>query len=137
MTLVIDASVAVRWFLPEPLSDRARLILARGESVIAPEIAPIEIMNVAWKRLARRLITPAQAAEICRRATMPFSSLTPLRDLWPRAAELMLALDHPIYDCLYLALAEAESCPLVTADDKLAALGAGRKGISIIRLAEM
>jgi predicted nucleic acid-binding protein len=137
MTLVIDASVAVRWFLPEPLSDRARLILARGETVIAPEIAPIEIMNVAWKRLTRRLITPAQAGEICRRAAMPFSSLTPLRVLRARAAELMLALDHPVYDCLYLALAEAEGCPLVTADDRLAALGAGLKGVRIIRLAEI
>jgi predicted nucleic acid-binding protein len=136
MTLVIDASVAVRWFLPEPLSDKARLILARGEIVIAPEIAPIEIMNVAWKRAARHLITPAQAGEICRRAAMPFSSLTPLRELWARASEMMLSLNHPIYDCLYLALAEAEKAPLVTADERLAAQGALLRGVTIIRLAD-
>jgi predicted nucleic acid-binding protein len=137
MTLVIDASVAVKWFLPEALSDRADAILAGRVELIAPELAPVEIMNVAWKRMARGQITPAQAGDICQRAALPYTRLTPLRDLWPRAAEMMLALDHPIYDCLYLALAEAAACPLVTADERLATIGAGVKGVRIIRLAEM
>ena len=136
MTLVVDASAAARWFLPETLTDRARRILTGGEALIAPEIAPVEIMNVAWKRLARGQITPEQAEDICRRVTQPFSALIPLRELWARAGEIMLAVNYPVYDCLYLALAEAEGAPLVTADARLAALGARLPRVRIVRLAD-
>ena len=45
--------------------------------------------------------------------------LQPLTRLAVRATEIALQLDHPVYDCFYLALAEAERCLLVTADQRL------------------
>ncbi len=50
-----------------------------------------------------------------------FEELTPLRELADEAAEISLGLNHPVYDCFYLALARRESAPLVTADKRLAA----------------
>lgn len=50
-----------------------------------------------------------------------FEELTPLRDLVDEAARLSILLNHPIYDCFYLALARREDAPLITADKRLAA----------------
>jgi predicted nucleic acid-binding protein len=46
-------------------------------------------------------------------------ALRPTAPLAARALELAFALDHPVYDCFYLALAEAEQVGLVTADGRL------------------
>ena len=54
-----------------------------------------------------------------------FSQLVPLRQLAPRAAALAHQLDHPVYDCFYLALSERRDVPLVTADRRLIAKVAG------------
>lgn len=50
----------------------------------------------------------------------------PLRPLAPRAAALARELDHPVYDCFYLALAEAEGAALITADRRLVESVRGR-----------
>jgi predicted nucleic acid-binding protein len=57
-------------------------------------------------------------------------SLRPLRPLAARAAALARKLDHPVYDCLYLALAEAEGAPLVTADRRFLPLARRTAGIA-------
>lgn len=54
-----------------------------------------------------------------------FERLVPLGDLAGRATEIAIELNHPIYDCFYLALAERERAPIVSADAKL--LGAAKK----------
>jgi predicted nucleic acid-binding protein len=48
-----------------------------------------------------------------------FAALTPLADA---SLEIAVSLNHPIYDCFYLALARRERVPLVTADKRLAAV---------------
>jgi len=47
-------------------------------------------------------------------------ALEPMRPLLESAARMAFALDHPAYDCIYLALAQALSCAMVTADERLA-----------------
>jgi predicted nucleic acid-binding protein len=50
---VVDASVALKWALEEPGSDRARLLSsARLE---APDLLPIECANVLWKKACTSL----------------------------------------------------------------------------------
>ena len=44
--------------------------------------------------------------------------IRPSSTLLPAALELAIALDRPVYDSLYLALAVAEECALITADAK-------------------
>jgi predicted nucleic acid-binding protein len=48
-----------------------------------------------------------------------FERLVSIDQLAARALELAVDLRHPIYDCLYLALAERERAPIVSADAKL------------------
>jgi len=62
---------------------------------------------------------------------VPFEALVPVEDLRNRALELAIELDHPIYDCFYLALAERERCPLVTADKRLVAATKKFKGVEV------
>lgn len=58
-------------------------------------------------------------------APRAFARLHELAPLAPRAGAIALAIDHPVYDCFYLALSEAQDVPLVTADRKLVTRLAG------------
>ncbi len=119
MTLVVDASVALKWFANEDGSDRAVSLLNGGGPVIAPDLVLAEVCNAARKSLRRREIDPAQLDQIAIDVALPFERLIPLDRLLRRAVTIAGELDHPVYDCLYLALAEAEDAPLITADRQL------------------
>ena len=64
-------------------------------------------------------------------ATSLFTSLVPMAGLAARAAEIAIALKHPIYDCFYIVLAERERAPLVSVDKKLIAAAKRAKGIEV------
>ncbi len=56
--LVVDASVALKWFLTdEPLAAEALAILRDGSTLMAPDILVAEVCNAAWRsaRLGRIL----------------------------------------------------------------------------------
>ena len=122
MSLIVDASVAVKWFAAEENSDRARALFASGEALIAPDLVLAEVSNVMWKKLRRGLLPPDQVMTAARRLPQYFERLIPIGELVERATELTITLDHPVYDCFYLALAERERLPLVSADNRLLAL---------------
>jgi predicted nucleic acid-binding protein len=115
---VVDASVALKWVLAEEGSDAAAALLD-GRPLFAPALLKIEIANCLWKIARRGALTHAEAADaldVIQRA--PLSS--GLRDstLAPRALQLAQILDHPAYDCLYLALAVEVEAPVITADGR-------------------
>jgi predicted nucleic acid-binding protein len=124
--LVVDASVAVKWVLPEAGSELARRILedcAAGRlDLVAPDLFIGEVANVLWKRcrLRRELLDDeARAGLDALLAVAP--ELVSCESLAAPALELALAFHRPIDDCLYVALALRDGCPLVTADARLAA----------------
>lgn len=125
MSLVVDASVAAKWFIPEPESDRAEALRLTGEALIAPSLVVAEIGNALWKRAIRGLLTSGEASDAIHTATLLFTALIPTEELAMRALELAIDLRHPIYDCFYLALAERERAPIVSANAKL--LGAAKR----------
>ncbi len=129
MSLIVDASVAVKWFSEEAQSDRAEALLSGMEPLIAPDLVIAEIGNALWKKAARQLLRRDQAIKAMVDAPTFFDRLIPLGDLGPRAAEIAIELQHPIYDCFYLALAERERAPIVSADDKLLAAAKRMKGV--------
>jgi predicted nucleic acid-binding protein len=131
VTLVVDASVAAQWVLPEPQSDRAYALRAIGEPIIAPDLVYAEIGNAIWKRAVQGEISPAVAVEALATATGLFTALVPMAELAARAMEIAIALKHPIYDCFYLALAERERAPLISADKRLIGVGKKAKGIEV------
>lgn len=122
MSLIVDASVAVKWFAEEEDSGRARALYADGETLIAPDLLLAEVSNVMCKKLRRGLLLPNQVMTAARQLPRYFERLVPIGELAGRAAELTVTLDHPAYDCFYLALAERERLPLVSADSRLIAL---------------
>jgi predicted nucleic acid-binding protein len=84
-----------------------------------------EVCNAGWKSLRRREIDAAQFDEIVADVARAFVRLVALDRLIRRGATIARELDHPIYDCLYLALAEAEDVAMVTAHRHLVAVVRG------------
>lgn len=120
MTRVIDASVALKWYLPEPDSPVALNLLTSDESLVAPDLIVPEICRAVWKAWKRQEITADQAASIARNVGRRFvTTLSPTTLLAYRATALSAELDHSTYDCFYLALAEREGTHVLTADHKL------------------
>lgn len=116
MTRIVDTSVVVKWAVAEEGSDRAALLA--GGDVVAPDLLRSELANALLKKVRRREITPLQA--IASFAAIEASlTFVPTPTLWRRALEIALQLDHPAYDCGYLALAELSGMVVVTADRKL------------------
>ncbi len=133
MSLLVDASVALKWFIPEVRSAAARALLDREDDLLAPDWLLVEVANCLWKQGRRGLIDPPQSRKIL--ATLEeILHLLPSLPLTPRALKLAHRLDHPVYDCLYLAAAEAADAPFITDDRKLISV-AQKHGCEVISLA--
>ena len=97
----------------------ARQLLAPGIVRHAPDFILTEAANVVWKKARRNEVADAQPY-LEELALLPDAVvLHPSADLVAHAAAIALEIDHPVCDCLYLACAEAEGAPLVTADSRL------------------
>lgn len=117
---VVDASVAFAWFVDVPGSEQAALLLdGTNPLLLAPDLVLVELLNAAWKSLRLGAITSAQFDWLAHRAGEPFSALFPAQALLARARHWCSLLDHPAYDCLYIALAEQQNATLITADQRL------------------
>ncbi len=121
MTLVIDASIAVKCLIDEPDHLAARNLLDRDEELQAPDFVLIEAGSVLWKKVLRREITPQQASDGMDSLPHLFETMLPSSLLVARALRIAVAVAHPIYDCLYLACAERSNADLVTADKRFIA----------------
>jgi predicted nucleic acid-binding protein len=119
MTIVVDASVAARWFLHMERREAALALLTSDERIIAPDFTLVELANTAWKANAFGGVPTDTITDFVKRSSQLFHELIPSSELKDRALEIALALKHPAYDCFYLALAEQRDCKLVTADDRL------------------
>jgi predicted nucleic acid-binding protein len=117
MNLIVDASVAVKWFLDEEGCEAARSLL-EAETLWAPDLILFETYNAVWKRWRRGEARAAQLDGLLRLLPQALEGLSPSGELAAEAAALSRRLRHPIYDCVYLALAERERAPLVTADQQ-------------------
>jgi predicted nucleic acid-binding protein len=116
-TLVIDASIAVKWVVEEPGTPQA-LALRQRAKLIAPELLVAECANILWKKVQRDELLKDEALLAARLLQGAEIELLPTRSSLEAATRLAIELDHPAYDCLYLALAIVRDCPLVTADER-------------------
>jgi predicted nucleic acid-binding protein len=119
MTLVVDASVAVKWVLHEPATERAVALRDSDGDLIAPSLVHAEIGGALWRASLRGDITAPEAARALNAAIAHYSRIILLAELADTALELAIELRQPIDDCFYLALAQRERCALVTADRRL------------------
>jgi len=134
VTLVVDASIAVKWVLPESDSERAAALRETEPDLIAPVLLVAEVGNAVWKRARLGELTAQDAIDAVATAIGIIGALHPLEGLAARAMKIATMLDHPIYDCFYLALAERENIPLMTADRRLSAAAAGLASVKITTL---
>lgn len=117
MTYVVDASVVIKWLVPEEGSDRAAELLS--EPVAAPDLLVAECVNALWKQVAWGNLTEKDAASGAALLAAAGISFEPTQALARDILALALRLKHPAYDCAYLALARKLDGILVTADRKL------------------
>lgn len=115
MTLVVDCSVALKWVLDEPDSPRARDLVDQ-ERLIAPDFILVECANALSMTAVKGAISPSDATARLRTVQKARLGLTSTRPLTAPAQGLSLMLRHPVYDCLYLALALEQGVRVVTAD---------------------
>jgi len=115
--LVVDASVAVKWVVPEQGSKEAELLLDHG--LVAPDLLFAECANILWKKVRRGELTEDEAEIAGQTLEQADLTIVSARAYVIRATAIAVELDHPAYDGIYLALAEALQLRLVTADDRL------------------
>ena len=137
MRFVVDASVAVKWLVAEDDADIADRLAASGQELHAPRLMASETANVLWRK--------ARVGEIERaEAGAAMASLSDMPVLWSDdetvgadALRLALALDHPVYDCIYLALAHRIGARVVTADRRfVTAVSPTEHGEAVMTLAD-
>ncbi|HZM90016.1 MAG TPA: type II toxin-antitoxin system VapC family toxin [Blastocatellia bacterium] len=121
--LVVDASVAIKWFVVEPLSVEARRILDDYEagtlSLVAPDLINAEIGNIVWKKQTFQGLSTDDAKAVIdgfRKLEIAFTSTA---HLLSDAYNLAITHRRTVYDSLYLALSIREACQFVTADERL------------------
>lgn len=117
---VVDASVAVKWYVPERASAQAVALLEGGSQLLAPDLLVPEFGNALWRKTVRGELGPREASEIMRAfLALPPLTFHPSALLLQAGMDIALEFRRTAYDALYLALAVAEDCPLITADATL------------------
>ncbi len=119
---VLDAGIAIKWFIQEANTDLARKLLQRYErgydQLIAPDLLIPECGNVLWKRAARGDLTAQEAEDNLNDLLAMNLSLTPSPVIVSKALSLAQIHNRTVYDCLYLSLAISQGCELLTADER-------------------
>jgi len=124
MKYVVDSSVALKWVLPE--ADSQKAIRLRDEyksglhELLAPDIFTPEIANGLASAERQGRIKTGESAILLHDIIRAAPAIHPSSPLLLRAMALAIATRRAVYDCIYLALAEAEGCEFVTADDQFA-----------------
>jgi len=119
VTVVVDASVAIKWFLPELHDDAALRLLRAEHRLVAPDLLFPEVGNVLWKRVRRREATASEAGAVLDALVAVPLEVHASQPMMPVAFEIACATGRTVDDSLYLALAVLRECPMVTADRKL------------------
>jgi predicted nucleic acid-binding protein len=117
--LVVDASVAIKWYLPEVHSEDALRLLNEERELLVPDLVWSEVGNILWKKWLKDQLTAEQPPAILQDLGHLGLVIHSAQELAPTAWDLASRLKRSFYDSLYLALAKTQACPLVTADRRL------------------
>ena len=119
MTLVVDSSVATKWYVDESGAAAARELIGSRERLVAPTLILTEVANALWRKCRLNEMEWRQARRAVLTLSAMFQVLEPIEELNAEAFELAEELGHPVYDCLYVVLAKRTDGQLATADRRL------------------
>jgi predicted nucleic acid-binding protein len=122
---IVDASVAVKWFVAETDSLVADELSASRHRLFAPRLIMTEVANVLGRKAIAGLMSAAEACDYLRSLPYYLDDVLAADELIEPALENACALRHPIYDLIYLEAARRLDAQLVTADRRFAAKIAG------------
>ncbi len=118
MKYVVDASVAVKWYVPEDHSIEAECLLDAAHELHAPDLIVPEFGNILWKKVGRSELTAAQARKVVEAFIGVPMFKHPASPLLEVAFDGAVQSAQTVYDWTYLTLAVSLDCPMVTADEK-------------------
>jgi predicted nucleic acid-binding protein len=135
MNVVVDASVAVNWFVAESKSRarQASTLLAGRYRRIAPDVAIAESLGALWRGVRRGDVTVDQGMQASTSVAGFFESLVMTDKVAGRAFRLAVDHQHPFYDCMYVALAESLGARLATFDERMKKL-ARSVGVRLMKM---
>lgn len=123
MNLVIDASVLIKFYIPETLSDKAEQLLTRVEQgdvmLLAPDLIYPESGNILWKKRGMRELTRSEVEEITDAIVLLPLKIEASKPLLPLAMDISIAYGITVYDAMYVSLARIYETTMMTADRKL------------------
>ena len=118
MKYVIDASVAVKWYIPEVFElESTRLLMGRHQLHV-PELVFPELGSIVWKNVRRGVISKTEGDQIVAAVARKRWTVHPHKSTFKSAFTGAEATGQTVYDWTYLALAISLSCEFVTADEK-------------------
>jgi predicted nucleic acid-binding protein len=117
---VVDASVVIKWFVPEIHSDAARRLLDQDHQYFAPDLLFAETANAIWKKVRRGELSSRQSQRLVTDFGAIAVETIPCRALTDDAYALAISTGSSVYDALYLALAVRLDTRMITADERLA-----------------
>jgi predicted nucleic acid-binding protein len=120
MIVVVDASVAAMWYLPERHSDRAVGLLGSGHDLVAPVLLRLEVGSALLRAVRRKELTRGEAHQVIRSLLPEAVRFLPLDEEVTAPFEIAERYGGSIYDAVYIALARALRAPISTDDAQLA-----------------
>jgi predicted nucleic acid-binding protein len=116
---VVDASVVIKWFVPEIHSDAASRLLAAKHQYLSPDLLFPEVGNAIWKKVRRGELTAEEGQQLAIDLAGIAVETVSTRDLIVDAQALAISTGLTVYDAMYLTLAVRLKTELITADDRL------------------
>jgi predicted nucleic acid-binding protein len=117
---VVDASVVVKWFVPEVHSLAARKWLDASHDYIAPDLIFPEIGNALWKKVRKGELSPEETQSLVSDLSTVGVETVSMRALISDAHALAVRTGITVYDATYLTLAVRLETQVVTGDDRFA-----------------
>jgi predicted nucleic acid-binding protein len=116
--IIVDANVAIKWTINQPLRAQARALLSASQTLVAPAMFVAEITTAIWQYVRAGQIGTEQADQGLLLILDQVSLLEEDTELAADALNIGLELGHAPYDCFYLVSAMRRNAPLVTVDKR-------------------
>lgn len=120
MMIVVDASVAVKWFMPEAGEEAAAKLLGGKQRLIAPALIRLEVSGAIIRRHREGHVSEKKAREGVQawKAMLEHRVIHLVNDaeLFDDAVQMAFLAKHALADCLYLVVAKQLAATVITAD---------------------